>query len=72
MNATTYADSSAVIADRVREIQSQWSPQERRRRAETGRRLRNEFIRRLIDIPAEPEIWAVGAPGDEDLQRLAG
>jgi hypothetical protein len=29
-------------------------------------------MRRIIEIPAEPEIWAVGALGDEDLRRIAG
>lgn len=72
MNITTTSPKQAsLIAHRAREIRGQWSPQERRQRAEEGRRLRGEFVRRIVESQYEPEIWAVGAPGDEDLQRIA-
>lgn len=70
----TYATSpkqDSLIARRTREIRGHWTPQERRQRAEVGRRLRHEFVRRIVDAPCEPEIWAVGAIGDEDMQRIA-
>lgn len=71
MTSTTSPKLSSSIARRVREVRGQWSPQERRQRAEEGRRLRSEFVRRIVEAQYEPEIWAVGALGDEDLQRIA-
>jgi hypothetical protein len=56
---------------RRREIQANWSPAERRARADAGRQRRRQLAELLID-PAEQEIWAVGAPGSDDLPRLAG
>lgn len=55
---------------KLREIRAGWSPSERRRRADWGRRRSATFIR-LISKKAEPEeIWAVGAPVWDDAQRL--
>ena len=71
MPNTTSPNQSSLIARRAREVRGQWSPQERRHRAEEGRRLRSEFVRRIVQAQYEPEIWAVGALGDEDLQRIA-
>ncbi len=59
------------VTHRLREIQARWSPDERRARAAEGHRRRQQLFT-LISCPAEPEIWAVGAPGDDDLPRLAG
>ena len=71
MNHSSPTLQESLIAHRVREIQGRWTPQERRRRAEAGRRLRREFVRCIVDMPTEPEIWAVGALDDADLQRIA-
>ena len=59
------------VTHRLREIQAQWSPAERRARASEGRRRREQLFG-IIACPTEPEIWAVGAPGNDDLPRLAG
>ena len=72
MNHATSPKPESTIAKRVRQIRDRWSPQERLRRAEVGRRRSLEFMRRIIEVPVEPEIWAVGALGDEDLRRIAG
>jgi hypothetical protein len=72
MSYTTSPKQTSLIARRAREIRGHWSPQERQQRAEEGRRLRREFVRRIVEAPCEPEIWAVGAIGDEDMQRIAG
>ena len=56
---------------RRQKIRESWSPSERRARAEAARRRREDLARLLFGAP-ELEIWAVGAPGDDDLARLAG
>lgn len=56
---------------RRREIQANWSPEERRARAAAGRR-RQEKLAEMLHDPCDQEIWAVGAPGSDDLSRLAG
>lgn len=56
---------------RRQEIQAQWSADERSARAAAGRRRQEQLAQLLFD-QAEPEIWAVGAPCDRDLSRLAG
>lgn len=72
MNNTSSPHPESSIALRVREVQVQWSSQERHRRAAAGRRLSQELLRQISEVPDEPEIWAVGALDDADLQRLAG
>ena len=59
------------LRPKLRDIQSKWSPDQRRRRAETGRRRMNELYRLIIRDEEEPEIWAVGAPAWDDVSRLA-
>jgi hypothetical protein len=68
---TTFSRNQSSLAVRIREIQRQWSPKERVRRAELGQRRLREFLQRILQPPIEPEIWAVGAIGDEDIRRLA-
>lgn len=60
------------LRNKLRNIQSRWSIDERRQRAEEGRRRTREFVRLLNDQDFEPEIWAVGAPAWDDVRRIAG
>lgn len=61
----------ADLQPKLRKIQSSWSTDQRRRRAETGRRRLNELYRLITQDQEEPEIWAVGAPAWDDVSRLA-
>ncbi|HZN34926.1 MAG TPA: hypothetical protein VFB80_13950 [Pirellulaceae bacterium] len=56
---------------RRQRIRDAWSPAERSARAEAAQQRREDLARLLFGAPAL-EIWAVGAPGDDDLARLAG
>jgi hypothetical protein len=60
------------IQMRTSEIRASWSPGERRRRAEEGRRRMAQFLSLLGLREAEPAILAVGAPVYEDHRRIAG
>jgi hypothetical protein len=71
MNRSTLTFDKSSRASRRQDIQDRWSADERRARAEAGRRRRQQLAR-MLEEAWEPEIWAVGAPGDEDLPRLAG
>ena len=72
MGVAALLNSKIAIRPGMREIQAQWSPQERRQRAAEGRRRLQEFLRLVEEPSAETEIWAVGAPCDDDLPRLVG
>jgi len=72
MGAAALLNSKIAVRPGMREIQAQWSPQERRQRAAEGRRRMQEFFRLVEEPSAETEIWAVGSLGDDDLQRLVG
>jgi hypothetical protein len=71
MNRSILTLDKASRASRRQEVQDLWSADERRARAEAGKRRRQQLVR-ILEEAWEPEIWAVGAPGDEDLPRLAG
>jgi hypothetical protein len=71
MNQSIFPLDKLSRTSRRQEIQDQWSDDERRARAAAGRRRRQELVQ-MLEEAWEPEIWAVGAPGDEDLSRLAG
>ena len=64
-------DSTIDLQSKMRKIQSAWSPSERSRRAEEGRRRIVEFSR-MIGVATEFELWAVGAPMLDDVRRLSG
>jgi hypothetical protein len=70
-HSATFVRNSG-IAPRVRQIQARWSSDERRQRAEEGRRRREQLFALLTSTREEPEIWAVGAPADDDMRRVAG
>ena len=53
------------IRQRVRDTQAGWSPHERRRRAEEGRRRRAVLFSLIAGTDPE-EVWAVGAPVVDD------
>ena len=69
----TVSSADAPLADScLDQIQSRWSPEVRRQRETEGRRRARDFVRDFLASPAEPEIWAVGSLGQDDLQRLVG
>jgi hypothetical protein len=72
MSFSTTSARKSNIAPRVRQIQARWSSDERRQRAEEGRRRRQQLFDLLTSSSSEPEIWAVGAPADDDMRRVAG
>jgi hypothetical protein len=72
MNSTIRALHRTDITPRIRAIQAAWSPQERRARAEFGRRKIREFLDLLAASSPDNEIWAVGAPSGDDVPRLVG
>lgn len=76
-------DRSSIVFDRTsvrpstREVQASWSPAVRQERAQAGRRRLQEFLSLVsaTEWPGAPsneeeEVWAVGALGDDDWQRL--
>ena len=63
--------SVGSIHQRINEIQTSWTRDERRRRAKEGQKRCEQLLSYLLYGP-EPEIWAVGAPVVEDTQRIAG
>ena len=72
MERSSVTDRNSPIGPRLHHIQAGWSADERRQRAEEGRRRMVELGQLLSDATAEPEIWAVGALVSDDLRRLAG
>jgi hypothetical protein len=60
------------LRPQLSKIQATWSTDQRRRRAETGRRRMNELYRLITRDQDESEIWAVGAPAWIDITRAAG
>ena len=73
MDRTTLIHDRSSIRPGMREIQSRWSPAVRRERAQAGRRRIQEFLElvSVSDTQADDdEVWAVGALGDDDWQRL--
>jgi hypothetical protein len=72
-NMTHTAPNTATLRNRLRSIQSQWSPAERERRAERGlRRSRELFALVIASESDEGDMCAVGATACEDWRRLAG
>lgn len=71
MSCRNESTRNAKVDTRMREIRATWSADERKRRAETGRRRVREFMQ-LIEIESgDPsDLWAVGAATWDDLQRL--
>lgn len=72
MRTAAFSNSKIDLLPGMRKIQAGWSPQERHARAVEGRRRIQEFLRLVDGASADPEIWAVGALADDDLQRLVG
>ena len=72
MRTAAFSNSRIDLRPDMREIQAGWSAQERRARAQEGRRRMQEFLNLVECPPADPEIWAVGALADDDLLRLVG
>jgi hypothetical protein len=72
MKTAAFSNSKIDLRPGMREIQAGWSPQERRARAIEGRRRMQELFRMVERASTDPEIWAVGALADDDLQRLVG
>ena len=60
------------IFQAVNRIQAGWTQTERRLRAKEGQHRLQKLLRMIAEPAADPEIWAVGAPADTDLQRLVG
>lgn len=71
MSTVTLMRDSVSVSRRVRDVRAGWSPRERCQRAHQGRCQLQEFLTLIAESDAEPEIWAVGALTDTDLQRLA-
>lgn len=71
MNSPGENTRNAKVDARLRDIRATWSADKRKRRAETGRRAR-EFMQFIENEGDATEIWAVGAPSWDDLQRLQG
>lgn len=69
---TLQFNSKSHIARQLQETQSRWSSEERRERAAQGRRKTEELFRLVSDCMPEPDVWAVGSIGPDDLLRLAG
>jgi hypothetical protein len=73
MISAAFLDSKPSIRPETRKIRARWSAQERKERAAEGRRRIQQFLRLLderSEEAEEPELWAVGALADCDLQRL--
>jgi hypothetical protein len=71
MLTATFMIEHATISQCVRDVRATWTPRERRQRAREGRHRFREFLGLIAESPSAPEIWAVGAPAEADLQRLA-
>ena len=69
---THTAPNTTTLRGRLQLIQSQWSPAERRRRAERGLRRSRELFAMLLANESEVDICAAGASTSEDWRRLAG
>lgn len=70
---THTSPNTTTLRNRLRSIQSQWSPAERERRAQQGlRRSRELFAMVVTNEGEEWDMCAVGAPACEDWRRLAG
>jgi hypothetical protein len=72
MSAATLRIDHTTVFQRVRDIRAAWTSRERCQRAREGRHRFQEFLGLIAGSPSESEIWAVGAPTDTDLKRLAG
>jgi hypothetical protein len=77
MAANTFPPQAAVrssIDRRAQRIQATWSADERRRRAHDGQRRARALISMISAVidrgDREPAIWAVGAPGIDDVCRI--
>lgn len=70
MNAPIYPDRISVL-QKASAIRASWSEEERRNRA----RAAQQYSQMLAALLSPPEVcddvWAVGAPNDTDLSRLA-
>jgi hypothetical protein len=70
MNAQIDPDRVAIMRN-AKAIRSTWSEEERIERAKTAQRY-SRMLWQLVSEPEEcDELWAVGAPADVDLGRLA-
>lgn len=72
MNSRIENTRNAKVDARLREIRAAWSVDTRKRRAEIGRRRAREFMQIMQHAAADPELWAVGAPTWDDLERMRG
>ena len=76
MDRTRVIQRRSSIQPGMREVQQRWTPAIRQERAQEGRRRMQEFLELLSTANAsdsqgnDEELWAVGALGDGDWQRL--
>ena len=76
MERTKLIRERSSIHPGMREVQARWTPETRRERAQAGRRRMQEFLDLVAtsDWSSSPasddDLWAVGALGDDDWQRL--
>jgi hypothetical protein len=77
MTTTKTSSQSPIrtqIDRRAQRIQALWSADERRRRARDGQRRARALMTMLSAVidrrEREPAIWAVGAPGVDDVCRI--
>lgn len=71
MNTYSFNHDS-FLPRHIQELQSSWSAEEMRQRAAMGRRKTQKLLRLVTTSVSEPELWAVGSIGPDDLLRLVG
>jgi hypothetical protein len=63
-------NKSELVCERMLDTRSQWSRNERQRRAQIARQRQAELWSTLSAPSSEPEIWAVGAASIPDIVRI--
>ncbi len=72
MTRQALSQSMVVVENRVRDIQSSWTPSQREHRAKMGEQRRRELCSLLMLATDDSEYAAVGAATCEDWRRIAG
>ncbi len=70
MNAQIDPDRVSILKN-VTEIRANWTPDERRQRANAARKYSRMLLRMISEADECEDVWAVGAPSDVDFGRLA-
>jgi hypothetical protein len=70
MNAPLHPDRISILRN-ANAIRASWSDEERKLRANAARRYSRMLARLISQQEVCDEVWAVGAPSDTDLDRLA-